>query len=122
MSIPSAHQADKAVNMNAKPDDLVAFAHCSLWSPANSTSLKALQRRFLPPFPGLSTKTLRKHPPQSEATIKGHPDSARENANGTKADQIAAVDLILQELLNDAFPPRWNLENAHTVFALPSMN
>ena len=105
MSVPAAFQAHKAVNMNAKPEDLVAFAHRSLWLPANSTSLKALQRGFLPPFPGLSTKTLRKCPPQTEAMIKGHLDSAHKNANSTKADQIAAVDPVPQELLEDAFPP-----------------
>ena len=106
MSIPTIHQANQAVNVNAKPEDLVAFAHRSLWSPANSTLLKALQQGFLPPFPGLSVKTLRKFPPRSEATIKGHLDSARKNARSTKQDQQAAVDPILRELLDDAFPPQ----------------
>ena len=117
MSMPTGHQANKAVNMNAKPEDLAAFAHRSLWSPANSTLLKALHRGFLPPFPGLSVKTLRRYPPRSEATTKGHMDSARKNAKSTKEEQIAAVNPILRELLEDAFPPQ-NLsdEQTHHVF------
>ena len=118
--MPTEHQAHKAVNMNANPEDLVAFAHCSLWSPANSTLLKALQRGFLPPFPGLSVETLRKCPPHSEATMKGHLDSAWKNAKSTKAEQIVAVDPIPRELLDDAFPPQDESgERTHHVFVAP---
>ena len=117
MSIPTRNQANTTINMNAKPEDLVQFAHRSLWSPANSTLLKALQRGHLPPFPGLSVKTLRKFPPRSEATIKDHLDSARKNAKSTKEEQKAAVDPLLKELLDDAFPPQnTSGERTHQVF------
>ena len=44
----------------------------------------ALEKHFLPPFPGLTTKSLKAHPPRSEATAKGHLDAKRKNTNSTK--------------------------------------
>jgi hypothetical protein len=65
------------------PGDLVAFYHAALFSPALSTLQQALKRGFLPPFPGLTSETLRKHPPPTEATIMGHLDGRRKNIQST---------------------------------------
>ena len=63
---------------------LVAFAHATLFSPALSTLEKALQNGHLINFPGLTLSTLRKHPPRSLATIKGHLDQDRKNKQSTR--------------------------------------
>jgi len=69
---------------SATPAQLVAFAHAALFSPALSTLEKALKRGFLTNFPGLTSKLLRKHPPQSYAMAKGHLDQTRQNQRSTK--------------------------------------
>ena len=69
---------------SSTPADLVAFAHASLFSPALSTLQTALDRGYLSDFQGLTATSLRKHPPQSIAMIKGHLDQARKNQRSTK--------------------------------------
>jgi hypothetical protein len=64
--------------------DLVAFAHATLYSPVLGTLEKALNIGWLTNFPGLSTHTLRKHPPASTSTTKGHMDQARMNQRSTR--------------------------------------
>ncbi|WP_281640541.1 Ty1/Copia family ribonuclease HI [Aurantimicrobium minutum] len=107
-----------AVNQSASPESLVEFAHAALFSPAPSTLYKALQRGFLPPFPGLDAKSFLKHTPRSEATIKGHLDAARKNQNSTKDTTPSTFDPILQDLLEDAFPPApFDGERTNMVYA-----
>jgi hypothetical protein len=69
---------------SATASELVAFAHASLFSPTLSTLATALDKGYIPNFPGLSSRTLRNHPPQSAAMIKGHLDQARKNTKSTK--------------------------------------
>ena len=73
-----------AIGNSATPADLVAFAHASLFSPSVSTLETALRKGFLPPFPGLTLKSLQKYPPKSEATTMGHLDNIRKNLKSTK--------------------------------------
>jgi hypothetical protein len=68
-----------AVNDTKKPAEIVAFAHAALFSPSLSTLQKALDRNYVVGFPGLTAQTLRRHPPRSIATIKGHLDQSRQN-------------------------------------------
>jgi hypothetical protein len=63
--------------------ELVTFAHASLFSPVLSTLETALSNNRLTNFPGLTLAALRKHPPQSGATIKGHQDQSRKNKRST---------------------------------------
>ena len=64
--------------------ELVAYAHAALFSPALSTLETALKRGYVRNFPGLTAKTLRRHPPRSVATAKGHLDQVRKNLRSTK--------------------------------------
>jgi hypothetical protein len=73
-----------AIQKSGTPATLVAYAHAALYSPAISTMETALEKHFLPPFPGLTLKSLRKHPPNSEATTMGHLDNVRKNTWSTK--------------------------------------
>jgi hypothetical protein len=69
---------------SSTPEELVAFAHAALFSPAISTLETALTRGYLPPFPGLTRRSLHQHPPHSEATTMGHMDNKRKNIRSTK--------------------------------------
>ena len=74
---------------SATADELVSFAHSSLFSPVLSTLATALDKGYIPNFPGLSSRTLRKYPPHSAAMIKGHLDQSRKNQRSTKATLIS---------------------------------
>ena len=84
---PLLHQSFAALH-SATPSELVAFAHATLFSPAISTLKKALDRGFLPNFPGITATTLKKYPPNSVAMIKGHLDQERKNQQSTKTDKV----------------------------------
>jgi hypothetical protein len=60
------------------------LAHSSLFSPVLSTLETALEIGYVTNFPGLTAKTLRKHPPKSIAMTKGHQDQTRKNQRLTK--------------------------------------
>ncbi len=103
------------VKSHTTTEQQVAFAHAALFSPAISTLKKALDRGYLPPFPGLTSKSFKKYPPHSMATAKGHLDAIRKNQNSTKPAQAEAseqqrkatqtqMNTILQELQDDYFP------------------
>ncbi|CAJ1934140.1 unnamed protein product [Cylindrotheca closterium] len=64
--------------------DLIAYAHATLFSPVLSRIEFALRNNFLTNFPGLTTAGLRRNPPQSIATAKGHQDQTRQNLRSTK--------------------------------------
>ena len=93
-------------NYGESAPELVAFAHAALWSPAPSTIKTALEKGFLPPFPGLTTKTLNKYTPDSDATIQGHLDKARKNYRSTKTKpkQDPFLNDATTETLADQFP------------------
>ena len=61
-----------AVPNSTTLEDRVKYSHACLFSPVISTLEKAIQKNFLTNFPGLTIDTLRKYPPQSPASAKGH--------------------------------------------------
>ncbi len=79
-STESAHN----VNQTHKTAELVAFAHASFFSLANTTLQQALDKNYVNHFPGLTAQTLRNHPPQSITTVKGHLDQSRKNQRSTQ--------------------------------------
>jgi hypothetical protein len=107
------HQALGAVG-SAKPAELVVFSHQTLWSPTLRTLEQALQKGFLVNFPGLTTTSLRKYPPRSYSTPKGHLNQTRQNQRSTKAVPVANVPTPAPDTLKmaqdqdrldaDAFP------------------
>ena len=62
----------------------IRFFHASLFSPTLDTLCKAINAGFLQSFPCFTSKQIRKHPPVSEATIKGHLNAKRQNTRSTK--------------------------------------
>ena len=70
---------------SAAPADLVAFAHAAMFSPVLSTLRQALTKKFIMNLPGLTLATLKKHPPHSTATAKGHLNQTRQGIKSTKS-------------------------------------
>ena len=56
-----------------------------MFSPALTTLEAALKRGYVRNLPGLTDKTLWRHPPRTEAPAKGHLDQTRKNIRSTKA-------------------------------------
>ena len=114
LKLPQTNVAMMVCNQ-ASPEHLVAFAHAALFSPAIRTLKTALDRGYLPPFPGLTSKTLAKYTPHSMATAKGHLDATRKNQRSTKPareeqqrqeqkEDQDRLQAILEELQKDYFP------------------
>ena len=104
-----------AAKLSATPAELVAFAHATLCSPVLSTLCAALDKGYISGFPGLTSKTLRKYPPQSVAMAKGHLDQTRKNQRST---QSAAAPIIEDDPNADQFPTSLdNGERTHFCYA-----
>ncbi len=75
-------------------EELVAFAHATLFSPALTTLEEALTEGWVTNFPGLTAASLRRHPPASIPMDKGHMDQTRQNQRSTKPKHIAPTATI----------------------------
>jgi hypothetical protein len=85
---------------SATPADIVAFMHAALFSPAISTLTQAIDKGYIHHFPGLTAQTIRRHPPFSTATVKGHQDQIRKNVRSTKTQ----AEPVPSDPCTDAFP------------------
>jgi hypothetical protein len=108
--LTTTHEVAAAGIGSAKPTDLVAFAHAAMFSPALSTLHEALKKNYLPGIPGLTAKTLRKHPPFSAPMLKGHLDQTRQNTTRSTRpiDTIlptADALLLPTEIAANYYPP-----------------
>ena len=61
----------------------VQFYHACLGSPSDSTYINAATKGYLDSFPSLTAAMIRKHPPNSIATAKGHLDRVRQGIRST---------------------------------------
>ena len=110
------------VNAPTKIAELVAFAHASLFSPSITTLRKAIDNNFLHDFPGLTSKSIRKFPPTSIATAKGHLDQTRKNQRSTKQPprmiELFPINVIEDaELDNDLYPPPLDTERTYHCYS-----
>lgn len=78
------HGLANQVNAPTKVAELVAFAHAALFSPAITTLQRAIDQHFLHDFPGLTSRSIRRFPPSSISTVKGHLGQSRKNQRSTK--------------------------------------
>jgi hypothetical protein len=62
----------------------IAFYHASLFSPTLSTLCKAIDADYLTTFPQFTSQQVRKYPPSTIATAKGHMNAQRSNIKSTK--------------------------------------
>jgi hypothetical protein len=81
--IVQEHYASAAIHFNTMAE-IVRFTHAALGFPTLATLDKALANGWITGIPGLTQATLRKHPPFSDATVKGHMTQARKNVKSTK--------------------------------------
>ncbi len=104
VNLPAAPHSSLSAVGAATPADLVAFGHAALFSPVLGTLATALGKGYLENFPGISSRSLRKYPPLSAATIKGHLDQARKNQRSTQPGNIIERDdpILVTDL--DSFP------------------
>jgi hypothetical protein len=103
------------IKNSGTPATLVAYSHAALFSPATSTMETAFEKNFLPPFPGLTLKSLRKHPPNSEATTMGHLDNIRKNTRSTKKSPTKKAPCPVADPFD--FPPQpQDTSHTHTCF------
>ena len=73
------HSAYKVTTTNATtPPMLVAFAHAAFFSPTIASLERALANNYIINYPGLTSTTLKKYPPHSVATAKGHMTQTRQ--------------------------------------------
>jgi len=72
----------------------IQFHHCALFSPTQSTLIRAIKNNHFIGFPGLTIENVRRHLPDSEATIGSHMDQQRQNIRSTRkpADTTADSD------------------------------
>ena len=81
----------------------IAFYHAAMFSPPLPTWCKAIDSGFLSTWPGLTAAQIRRNPPQSEATIKGHLHAQRSNIRSTKiyraANSLQNEDTKIMNLL-----------------------
>ena len=113
LSPPTADQANGPTRLtrpsslpaSTKSADIVAWHHASLGSPTVSRLLKALDKGYLHGFPGLTSRTVRNHPPFSAATVKGHQDRVRKNLQSTKPTPDARrTDSDFIDVFHDDIP------------------
>jgi hypothetical protein len=71
---------------------IVAYYHATMGSPSISTLEDALNRQFVQ-LPGLTLEMLRKYPPSSVATAKGHMDQFRQGMRSTKSTPSVGEDI-----------------------------
>ena len=80
---PPNHEALSAIGA-ATPADIVAFMHGAFFSPTLSALENAIIKQWIHNVPGLTLSRLRKFPPRSAATIKGHLKQTQKNLRSTK--------------------------------------
>ena len=90
------------------------YSHASLFSPVLSTLEAALQRNFLINMPGLTCANLKRYPPHTVATAKGHLKQTRKGVQSTKSKDPTPLPL----LDHDSFPePLTNGQRTHNIYA-----
>jgi hypothetical protein len=79
------HQANGILRLDKPRQELAAFHHAALGSPATSTLLQAIGKGHLHTFPSLTTSLIAKHLPKSIATAMGHQDQESKNIQSTRS-------------------------------------
>jgi hypothetical protein len=78
------YKANVIIRKSQTKTDLAKYLHATCWSPSKSTFLNAINNGNFITWPGLTTKLIRGHLPESVATAKGHLDQEKKNLQSTK--------------------------------------
>ena len=68
---------------NANHAELVKYVHLTMGAPTVSTFIKAIKKGYINP-PGVNADMVRKNPPNTTATAKGHLNLIRQGLHSTK--------------------------------------
>jgi hypothetical protein len=110
--LPSApHQANGILRTDKPKQELATYLYATLGSPAPSTLLRAIWRRYLTAVPGLTTDLISKHLPKSIATILGHQDQEAKNLRSTQ------VPCPVSDQSDTYLAPPLDI-NSHQLFAM----
>ena len=82
------HKAYALINDNKTKQELASFYHAALFSPVESTLLRAIKRNHFTSWPDLTSDLITKHLPKSIATAKGHTKLQRQGIKSTKPVSI----------------------------------
>ena len=80
----------------------VEFISRALFSPALSTLAQAINRGYLSSFPTITTKQLRRYPPNPRASNMGHMCAQRANVRSTKPKPALTINAVLPHSPNTA--------------------
>lgn len=83
-SVVADGAASESLYITRNQAETVQFFHACLGSPADSTYIAAATKGYLDSFPGLTAAIIRKYPPNSLASAKGHLDRIRQGIRSTK--------------------------------------
>ena len=111
--MPSANQASahlpycNAINPASTIAQRIAYYHACCFSPALSTWCTAIDAGRFTTWPELTSKLVRKYPPQSPAMVKGHLDQTRANVQSTQPNSsvVPLVSVTLDSKIHDDFNP-----------------
>ena len=70
------HPINAAID-NPTIAERIRFYHASMFSPTLDTFTKAINAGYLTTFPNLTSQQIRRYPPRTEATVKGHMQAIR---------------------------------------------
>ena len=100
--------------------NLVKYLHAACFSPVRSTWIKAIQNNNFATWPGLTDVLVKRHLPDSTATVQGHIHKERQNLQSTKEHSPDPIknELLQQEM--DVFPasPTPNLKTNAVAYIL----
>ena len=111
--MPSANQASahlpycNAINPASTIAQRIAYYHACCFSPALSTWCTAIEAGRFTTWPELTSKLVRKYPPQSPAMVKGRLDQTRANVQSTQPNSsvVPLVSVTLDSKIHDDFNP-----------------
>ena len=84
---PTANNAANNVIRLDSEAEFVRFCHATYGSPAVSTFIQSVTKGFVR-IPGLTAAAIRRHPPNTMATAKGHLNQTRQGQRSTKTREV----------------------------------
>ena len=90
------HQVNSAYNQRTEAE-LILYQHAVLSAPPVATLIKAIKKKWLTSFPGMTVDNARRHLPKSIQTPMGHLARVRKNVRLTKETEPTVDELMNKE-------------------------
>jgi hypothetical protein len=110
------HQANGILCTDKPKQELAAYLHATLGSPASSTLLGAIRRGHLTTIPGLTTNLIYKHLSKSIATTLGHQDQEAKHLRSTHLP----IPASLAELSDTDLAPPLDTKSHQNILIKPA--